>query len=195
MPISQAKTADLVRRQAFNGKGLLFIEVMFDQEQQTVNTGMEASDSPFFYVTQIMSGSLGGTLLAASYYTDRTASELDGSEVTKISADSTVKGNVDEITVYQYIVEGGPEIFNNADTAGDVNQAETATTLTDAQTDLEARVLTAITSAAGAGDSTQATAIGVRIRYLPADGIGSSGSQSVFGMFDGRGTLGQGLDG
>ena len=78
MPISQAKTADLVRRQAFNGKGLLFIEVMFDQEQQTVNTGMEASDSPFFYVTQIMSGSLGGTLLAASYYTDRTASELDG---------------------------------------------------------------------------------------------------------------------
>ena len=195
MPISQAKTADLVRRQAFNGKGLLFIEVMFDQEQQTVNTGMEASDSPFFYVTQIMTGSLGGTLLAASYYTDRTASELDGSEVTKISADSTVKGNVDEITVYQYIIEGGPEIFNNADTAGDVNQAETAATLTDAQTDLEARVLTAITSAAGASDSTQATAIGVRIRYLPADGIGSSGSQSVFGMFDGRGTLGQGLDG
>ena len=195
MPISQAKTADLVRRQAFNGKGLLFIEVMFDQEQQTVNTGMEASDSPFFYVTQIMSGSLGGTLLAASYYTDRTASELDASEVTKISADSTVKGNVDEITVYQYIVEGGPEIFNNADAVGDVNQAETAATLTDAQTDLEARVLTAITSAAGASDSTQATAIGVRIRYLPADGIGSSGSQSVFGMFDGRGTLGQGLDG
>ena len=60
---------------------------------------------------------------------------------------------------------------------------------------LEARVLTAITSAAGASDSTQATAIGVRIRYLPADGIGSSGSQSVFGMFDGRGDLGQGLDG
>ena len=120
---------------------------------------------------------------------------MDCSEVTKISADSTVKGNVDEITVYQYIVEGGPEIINNADTAGDVNQAETAATLTDAQTDLEARVLTAITSAAGASDTTQATAIGVRIRYLPADGIGSSGSQSVFGMFDGRGTLGQGLDG
>ena len=195
MPISQAKTTDLVRRQAFNGKGLLFIEVMFDQEQQTVNTGMEAFDSPFHFVTQIMTGSLGGTLLAASYYTDRTASELDGSEVTKISADSTVKGNVDEITVYQYIVEGGPEIFNNADAVGDVNQAETAATLTDAQTDLEARVLTAITSAAGASDSTQATAIGVRIRYLPADGIGSSGSQSVFGMFDGRGDLGQGLDG
>ena len=195
MPISQAKTTDLVRRQAFNGKGLLFIEVMFDQEQQTVNTGMEAFDSPFHYVTQIMTGSLGGTLLAASYYTGRSASELDASEVTKITADSTVKGNVDEITVYQYIVEGGPEIFNNADAVGDVNQAETAATLTDAQTDLEARVLTAITSAAGASDSTQATAIGVRIRYLPADGIGSGGSQSVFGMFDGRGDLGQGIDG
>ena len=86
MPISQAKTTDLVRRQAFNGKGLLFIEVMFDQEQQTVNTGMEAFDSPFHYVTQIMTGSLGGTLLAASYYTGRSASELDASEVTKITA-------------------------------------------------------------------------------------------------------------
>ena len=64
MPITSNATANMSRRQSFNGKGLTFIEMMFDDEVTTTATTPDTKGSVF----QDMSVLVGtfGTILALS---------------------------------------------------------------------------------------------------------------------------------
>ena len=114
MPITQNRSTDLTRRQAFNGKGLTFVEVIFDDAISASATTPEALDSAFDKTTKVINKN--GTLLAASYRLAAKATDNDATEVAAIDAD-------DSIDSYQFIVEGTPGQFNNADSAGDINMA------------------------------------------------------------------------
>jgi hypothetical protein len=65
MAIIQNRSTDLTRRQAFNGKGLTFVEVIFDNAITASATTPEALDSAFDKVTKVVNKN--GTLLGASY--------------------------------------------------------------------------------------------------------------------------------
>ena len=172
MPITQNRSTDLTRRQAFNGKGLTFIEVIFDDAITASATSLEALDSAFDKVSKVVNKN--GTLLAQSYYTGRKATDNDASEAAAIDAD-------DSIDTYQFIVEGTPGQFNNADSAGDINMDTSATVVADAEADLEVDILASLAIGDSAGN------VHVKVRTLTPEGVTSSGVQTVYGMFDQRG--------
>ena len=58
---------------------------------------------------------------------------------------------------------------------------DTATLISSAEADLEADILSRIDVSDSAGN------VHVKIRFLPSDGVGSSGGSAVYGMFDQRG--------
>jgi hypothetical protein len=181
MPITSNNTAIMSRRQSFNGKGLTFIEVVFDDAITATATTPDTKDSTFQKVRDsVLGGPIsGGTLLAQSY-------RLGAKATVKDAEESTIEA-LDSIDVYQFIVEGGPATFNTADSTGDVNhdphQKETSDpgVIADAEADMEADILTRV----AVGDS--AKNVYVSIRYLPNDGVAATGDDSVYGMFDQRG--------
>ena len=168
----QASRSDLTRRQAFNGKGLTFIEVIFNNEDIAPQTTPEAYDSVFDQVTKVINKN--GTLLAASYRTGAKATDNDAAEAPSIAADEA-------ITSYQYICEGTPGQFNAADSAGDANIDVDTTVIADAEADIETDILAVIS-----GDSS-ANQLNVKIRTLLPEGVSSSGDDAIYGMFDQRG--------
>ena len=171
MPITQNRSSDLTRRQAFNGKGLTFIEVIFNREDIGSNTTPEALDSVFDKTTKVVSKN--GTLLAASYRLGAKATENDAAEASSITEDEAIDS-------FQYIVEGTPGQFNAADSAGGTNIDVDATVIADAEADIEADIAAVID-----GDSSTGQ-LHVKIRTLLPEGVTSSGSNAVFGMFDQR---------
>ena len=172
MPITQNRSTNLVRRQAFNGKGLTFIEVIFDNAITATATSLESLDSAFDKVSKVINKN--GTLLGHSYALGRKATDNDATEVAAIDAD-------DSIDTYQFIVEGTPGQFNAADSAGDSNLDEVAQTITDAEADLETDILASLSVGDSSGN------VQVKIRTLTPEGVGSAGSSDIYGMFDQRG--------
>jgi hypothetical protein len=172
MAITQNRSTDLTRRQAFNGKGLTFIEVIWNNEDIAPQTTPEALNSVFDQTTKVVNKN--GTLLAASYRLAAKATDNDAAEATSISADES-------ITSYQYIVEGTPGQFNAADSAGDVNMDVDTTVIADAEVDLEADIRAVISGDSSAGQ------LHVKIRTLLPEGVTSSGDDAIYGMFDQRG--------
>ena len=174
MPITQNRSTDLTRRQAFNGKGLTFVEVIFDDAISASATTPEALDSAFDKTTKVINKN--GTLLAASYRLAAKATDNDATEVAAIDAD-------DSIDSYQFIVEGTPGQFNNADSAGDINMDVDATVIGDAESDLESDILASLDISDSAGN------VHVKIRTLLPEGVTSSGDDAIYGMFDQRGDV------
>ena len=172
MPITQNRSTDLTRRQAFNGKGLTFVEVIFDDAISASATTPEALDSAFDKTTKVINKN--GTLLAASYRLAAKATDNDATEVAAIDAD-------DSIDSYQFIVEGTPGQFNNADSAGDINMDVDATVIGEAESDLESDILASLDISDSAGN------VHVKIRTLLPEGVTSSGDDAIYGMFDQRG--------
>ena len=172
MPITQNRSTDLTRRQAFNGKGLTFVEVIFAQSITDSATTPEALDSVFDLVTKQVNKN--GTLLAASYRLAAKATANDAAEASEITANNSIDS-------FQYIVEGTPGQFNAADSAGDINMDVSATVIADAEADLEADIRAVLSS-----DSSNNTQH-VKIRTLLPEGVTSSGSNAIYGMFDQRG--------
>ena len=172
MPITQNRSTDLTRRQSFNGKGLTFIEVIWNNEDIAPQTTTEALDSVYDQTTKVVNKN--GTLLAASYRLAAKATDNDAAEAASISADES-------ITSYQYICEGTPGQFNAADSAGDVNMDVSATVIADAEADLEADIRAVISGDSSAGQ------LHVKMRTLLPEGVTSSGDDAIYGMFDQRG--------
>jgi len=172
MPITQNRSTDLTRRQAFNGKGLTFIEVIWNNEDIAPQTTPETLDSVFDQTTKVVNKN--GTLLAASYRLAAKATDNDAAEAASIEADES-------ITSYQYIVEGTPGQFNNADSAGDINMDVSATVIADAEADLETDIRAVISGDSAAGQ------LHVKMRTLLPEGVGSTGDDAIYGMFDQRG--------
>jgi hypothetical protein len=172
MAIIQNRSTDLTRRQAFNGKGLTFIEVIFDNAITASATTPEALDSAFDKVTKVVNKN--GTLLAANYRLAAKATDNDAAEVAAINAD-------DSIDSYQYVVEGTPGQYNAADSAGDANIDVDVTVIADAEADLESDILAVLDISDSAGN------VHVKIRTLLPEGVTSSGNNAIFGMFDQRG--------
>ena len=185
MPIASNNTGIMSRRQSFNGKGLTFIEVIFDNAITATATTPDTKDSTFQKVRDAVLGGVvsGTTLLAQSYRLAAKATDNDASEAAAIDAD-------DSIDSYQFIVEGSPDAIQTADSTGSPNAGvavatqtadDTATLISSAEADLEADILSRIDVSDSAGN------VHCKIRFLPADGVGSSGGSAVFGMFDQRG--------
>jgi len=172
MAITQNRSTDLTRRQAFNGKGLTFIEVIWNNEDIAPQTTPEALNSVFDQTTKVVNKN--GTLLAASYRLAAKATDNDAAEAPSISADES-------ITSYQYICEGTPGQFNAADSAGDVNMDVSTTVIADAEADLEADIRAVISGDSSAGQ------LHVKMRTLLPEGVTSSGDDAIYGMFDQRG--------
>jgi hypothetical protein len=172
MAITQNRSTDLTRRQAFNGKGLTFVEVIFAQSITTSATTPEALDSDFDKVTKVVNKN--GTLLAASYRLAAKATDNDAAEASEITADNSIDS-------FQYIVEGTPGQFNAADSAGDINMDVSATVIADAEADLEADIRAVLSS-----DSSNNTQH-VKIRTLLPEGVANAGDDAIYGMFDQRG--------
>ena len=172
MPITQNRSTDLTRRQSFNGKGLTFIEVIWNNEDIAPQTTPEALNSVFDQTTKVVNKN--GTLLAASYRLAAKATDNDAAEAASISADES-------ITSYQYICEGTPGQFNNADSAGDINMDVDTTVIADAEADLETDIRAVISGDSSAGQ------LHVKMRTLLPEGVTSSGDDAIYGMFDQRG--------
>ena len=172
MPITQNRSTDLTRRQAFNGKGLTFVEVIFDDAITASATSLESLDSAFDKTSKVINKN--GTLLAASYRTGAKATDNDAAEAAAIDAD-------DSIDSYQFVVEGTPGQFNAADSAGDINMDVDTTVIADAEADLETDILASLSIGDSAGN------VHVKIRTLLPEGVGSTGDDAIYGMFDQRG--------
>jgi hypothetical protein len=172
MPITQNRSSDLTRRQAFNGKGLTFIEVILDSDDIGSSTTPEALDSVFDKVTKVVNKN--GTLLAASYRLDAKATANDAAEAAGIVANESIDS-------FQFIVEGTPGQFNAADSAGDANIDVDTTVIADAEADIETDILAVIDTDSTAGQ------VHVKIRTLLPEGVTSSGDDAIHGMFDQRG--------
>ena len=178
MPITSNATANMSRRQSFNGKGLTFIEMMFDDEVTTTATTPDTKGSVF----QDMSVLVGtfGTILAQSYTLAAKATEKDAAAAASIIEDELCD-------YYTFIVEGTPGQFNKADSEGDINldpgQNETSDpgVIADAEADIEAEILDRI-----AGSSDSAEGVYVDVRFLPADGVVSTGVDEVYGVNSAR---------
>ena len=167
--------ADVTRRQAFNGKGLTFIEVTFDTKYLASETTPEAFGSIFDNVTKIINKN--GTLLATSYRLAAKATDNDAAELAEVAANEGVDS-------YEYIVEGTPGQYNAADSAGDVNMDHSATVIAAAEADIE----TDIDTLSIAGKST-ANQYQVKIRTLLPEGVAVGGDDAIHGMFDQRGDV------
>ena len=178
MPITSNATANMSRRQSFNGKGLTFIEMMIDDEVTTTATTPDTKGSVF----QDMSTLVGtfGTILAQSYTLAAKATEKDAALATSIVEDELCD-------YYTFIVEGTPGQFNKADSEGDINldpgQNETSDpgVIADAEADIEAEILDRIS-----GSSDSAGGVHVDVRFLPADGVVSTGVDEVYGVNSAR---------
>ena len=178
MPITSNATANMSRRQSFNGKGLTFIEMMFDDEVTTTATTPDTKGSVF----QDMSVLVGtfGTILAQSYTLAAKATEKDAAAAASILEDELCD-------YYTFIVEGTPGQFNKADSEGDINsdpgQNETSDpgVIADAEADIEAEILDRIS-----GSSDSAGGVHVDVRFLPADGVVSTGVDEVYGVNSAR---------
>ena len=170
---TQNRTTDMTRRQAFNGKGLTFIEVIFDDEFAGSDTTPESLDSNFDKVTKIINKN--GTMLASSYRLAAKATDNDAAEVASILANESIDS-------YQYIVEGTPGQYNAADSAGDVNMDVDATVVADAEADIEADI-----QAVFSGDSDSAGSLQVKVRTLLPEGHVNGDANTFVGMFDQRG--------
>jgi len=129
-------------------------------------------DSAFDKVSKVVNKN--GTLLAQSYNTARKATDNDATEAAAIDAD-------DSIDSYQFVVEGTPGQFNNADSAGDINLDDVVGTVNDAEADLETDILASLAIGDSAGN------VHVKVRTLTPEGVTSSGAQTIYGMFDQRG--------
>jgi len=172
MPITQNRSGDLTRRQSFNGKGLTFVEVIFDNAITASATTPEALDSAFDKVTKVVNKN--GTLLGASYRLAAKATDNDAAEVAAINAD-------DSIDSYQFVVEGTPGQFNAADSAGDINMDVDATVVGDAEADLETDILATLDI------SDSADNVHVKVRTLLPEGHVNGDANTFVGMFDQRG--------
>lgn len=172
MPITQNRSTDLVRRQSFNGKGLTFIEVIFDDALSGSATTPEALDSAFDKVTKVVNKN--GTMLGASYRLAAKATDNDAAEVAAINAN-------DSIDSYQYVVEGTPGQYNAADSVGDINMDVDATIVADAESDLESDILASLDISDSAGN------VHVKVRTLLPEGHVNGDANSFVGMFDQRG--------
>ena len=173
------------RRQSFNGKGLTFIEVIFDTPITGTATTPDTKDSTFQQVRDaVLNGVVSGaTLLGQNYRLAAKATDDDASEAASIGADESIDS-------YQFIVEGGPDALQTADSSGTANGGvvvstqtanDTAGLISSAEADLETDILARIDVSDSAGN------VHCKIRFLPADGVGASGGEAVFGMFDQRG--------
>lgn len=172
MPITQNRSTDLTRRQSFNGKGLTFVEVIFDDALSGSATTPEALDSAFDKVTKVVNKN--GTMLGASYRLAAKATVNDAAEVAAINAN-------DSIDSYQYVVEGTPGQYNAADSAGDINMDVDATIVADAESDLESDILASLDISDSAGN------VHVKVRTLLPEGHVNGDANSFVGMFDQRG--------
>ena len=170
-------TANMSRRQSFNGKGLTFIEMIFDDEVATTATTPDTKDSAFEICSEIIQEK--GTLLAKSYALGVKATERDAADGATITEDEA-------IDTYQFIMEGTPGQLNNADSAGDINldpdQANSSDPgcIADSEADIETQILARISENDSAGG------VHVTVRYLPADGVTSAGAEAVFGLSNAR---------
>ena len=177
MPITSNNTAVMAQRQAFNGKGLTFVEVIFDAAIASTATNPSTKDSVFDLVSKVVGKN--GNLLAQNYALGCKATERDNAEAAGITEDEL-------IDVYQFIVEGTPGQFDagNAVPYSAIDPSSTNASdpgvIANAEVDLEADILAAFDDADSAGG------IHVNIRYLPADGATSAGSQVVYGTFNSR---------
>jgi len=173
MPVTKNRSTNMIRRQSFTGKTLTFIEVLFNQNYSGSATTPESDGSTWQAVTNAVNSS-GGTMLAVNYYLGRKATTEDAKYNSAITA-----GN--SIDVYQYIVEGGPEMFDAPASAG-ASTGDDSTVKSGAEVDIETAIRAAISD-----DS--AGSVGVKISHLSADGHDDlAGVKSeVIGMFDGRG--------
>jgi len=172
MPITQNRSTDLTRRQSFNGKGLTFVEVIFDNALSATATTPEALDSAFDKVTKVVNKN--GTLLGASYRLAAKATDNDAAEVAAITAN-------DSIDSYQYVVEGTPGQYNAADSTGDINMDVDATIVADAEADLETDILATLDISDSAGN------VHVKVRTLLPEGHVNGDANTFVGMFDQRG--------
>ena len=172
MPITRNRSTDMTRRQSFNGKGLTFIEVVFDDEFPASDTTPESNDSVFDRVSKVVNKN--GTLLAQSYRLAAKATDNDAAEVASIVADESIDS-------YQFVVEGTPGQYNAADSAGDTNIDVTATIIADAEADLEVDILAAIDVNDSAGG------VQVNMRTLLPEGHANGDANTFVGMFDQRG--------
>jgi len=172
MPITQNRSTDLTRRQSFNGKGLTFVEVIFDNAISASATTPEALDSAFDKVTKVVNKN--GTMLGASYRLAAKATVNDAAEVAAINAN-------DSIDSYQYVVEGTPGQYNAADSAGDINMDVDATIVADAEADLESDILASLDVSDSAGN------VHVKVRTLLPEGHVNGDASTFVGMFDQRG--------
>ena len=178
MPITSNATANMSRRQSFNGKGLTFIEMMFDDEVTTTATTPDTKGSVF----QDMSVLVGtfGTILAQSYTLAAKATEKDAAAAASIIEDELCD-------YYTFMVEGTPGQFNAADSTGDINldpgakETSDPGVIADAETDIETEILARI-----AGTSDSAGGVHVDVRFLPADGVHSDGVDEVYGFNSAR---------
>ena len=178
MPITSNNTAIMAQRQAFNGKGLTFVEVIFDNAIASTATTPSTKDSVFDLVSKVVGKN--GNLLAQNYALGVKATEQD-------AADAALGITEDElIDVYLFIVEGTPGQFDagNAVPYSAIDPSSTNASdpgvIANAEADLETDILAAF------DDADSAAGVNVNIRYLPADGVVSAGSQVVYGMFNGR---------
>ena len=177
MPISSNNSDNMSRRQSFNGKGLTFVEMIFDVDMATTASSPEAKDSAFEVCSEIIQEK--GTLLAKSYALGVKATERDATDGASITEDET-------IDTYAFIMEGTPGQLNNADSAGDINldpdQANSSDpgVIADAEADIETQILARISENDSAGG------VQVTVRYLPADGVTSAGAEVVYGTLNAR---------
>ena len=178
MPATSNNSGNMSRRQSFVGKGLTAIECIFDVDMLTTAVTPEAKDSAFEIVSEIIQEN--GTLLAKSYALGCKATERDASDGASITEDEL-------IDTYQFLMEGTPGQLNVSDSAGDINldphQNETSApaVIADAEADIEAEIRSRLSGDSSAND------LQVKVRFLPADGVVSTGIDAVYGMFDQRG--------
>ena len=133
MPATSNNSGNMARRQSFNGKGLTFVEVIFDLDITASATTPESKDSTFDKVSKVVNKN--GNLLAQSYRLAAKATDDDAAEV-----------------------EGTPGQYSAADSAGDVNMDIGATVLAAAEADLEADILAVI----DVGDSAENVHVKIR---------------------------------
>ena len=177
MPATSNATANMSRRQSFSGKGLTFIEMMFDDEMVTTSTTPDTKDSVFDVCSRIIQEK--GTLIAQSYGLGLKATEKDAAIAGSVVEDETCD-------YYSFIMEGTPGQLNNADSAGDVNldphQGNTTDpgVIADAEADLEVTILARVS------ENDSAAGVHVDVRYLPADGVLAAGEEIIYGVNSAR---------
>ena len=177
MPATSNATANMSRRQSFNGKGLTFVEMIFDDEVAITATTPDTKDSAFETCSEIIQEK--GTLLAKSYSLGNKCTEKDAAIAASLTEDEL-------IDVYTFIMEGTPGQLNNSDSAGDINldphQGNTTDPgcIADAEADIEAEILSRLSG------NDSAASVHVDIRYLPADRVLSTGEEIIYGVNSAR---------